>query len=296
MIDLLAEKFYYQMKLIREFEKTLFKLFDAGEITGTTHTYIGQESIAVGIINALEKKDIVISNHRCHGHYIVKNNEINNLLAEIMGKEEGVCKGRGGSQHLKTDYFYSNGVQGNMFPVAAGLALSQKKQKSKNITVIFIGDGTLGEGVIYETLNILGLLKIPLLVILENNKYAQSTSIKDNFYGNIGDRLKGFSIDVSEMCSNDVFEINDIFKNIIKKMKFKRSPHIGIIDTYRLAPHSKGDDDRPKEEINKWWKKDPILLLESKLDKEVINKINQKIDLNINNALLDVKKIGNAKF
>ena len=79
-------------------------------------------------------------------------------------------------------------------------------------------------------------------------------------------------------------------------MKSKRSPHIGIIDTYRLAPHSKGDDDRPKEEINKWWKKDPILLLESKLDKEVINKINQKIDLNINNALLDVKKIGNAKF
>ena len=119
----------YQMILIRRFEEFLLNIFEKGQIRGTTHTYMGQEAIAVGLIDNLSKNDTVISNHRCHGHYIAKTRDITGLLAEILGKDKGICRGRGGSQHLFASNFFSNGVQGNMFPVAAGLALAEKRRR-----------------------------------------------------------------------------------------------------------------------------------------------------------------------
>jgi TPP-dependent pyruvate/acetoin dehydrogenase alpha subunit len=285
------EIFYKQMLLIRRFEERLFELFSAGLIFGTTHTYIGQEAIAVSVINNLLKQDIIVSSHRCHGHYLTKTSDVVGLLAEIMGKEGGICGGRGGSQHLHRENFYSNGVQGNMFPVAAGMAYAEKLKGNDSILVIFIGDGTFGQGTIYETLNLISLWKIPLLIVVENNKYAQTTPIKLNFAGSFVDRIKAFNISVGAIESNDVEDLFQRFGQIIEKVRSNKSPHVEIIHTYRLGPHSKGDDDRPKKEIEFWRKKDPLIILEKRLEKRVINIIEKQINGILVKAEEDVRKM-----
>ena len=272
------------MLLIRRFEERLFKLFESGEINGTIHTYLGQEAIAVGCLNHLIKNDVVISNHRCHGHYLVRTNDVVGLLAEIFGKEGGVCRGRGGSQHVHRDNFFSNGVQGNMFPVAAGMAFAEKRKQNEAIVVVFIGDGTFGEGVIYETLNILALWSLPMLVVVENNQYAQSTNLKKNFAGTFSGRIKGFNISVGEIETNDVNILYNRFGPIINEIRETKSPHVEIVHTYRLGPHSKGDDDRPSDEIDFWKKNDPLTIYQKKINNAQIKKIETEVNRIIQEA------------
>ena len=166
--------FYERMFFIRRFEETLLDLFSLGKLVGTTHTYIGQEANAVGIIDHLDPAvDVVFSNHRCHGHYLAFADDPFGLMCEVMGKGPGVCGGKGGSQHLCRGNFYSNGVLGSIVPVATGIALAEKKKGSGAVSTVFLGDGTLGEGVTYESLNIASLWKLPVLFVVENNHYAQ---------------------------------------------------------------------------------------------------------------------------
>ena len=280
--------FFRQMYLIRKFEYLLLELFSKGEISGTTHTYIGQEAIAVGVINHLSKNDTVISNHRCHGHYLTYTDDLEGLLAEIMGKKEGICGGRGGSQHLHNGNFYSNGVQGNMFPVAAGMALAERENEG-DLVVVFIGDGTFGQGVIYETLNICSVLSIPLLVVIENNQYAQLTSIKHNFRGTFKKRIESFDISFGEMSTNEVEVIYERFSALIPLLRKEKIPHVELINTYRLGPHSKGDDFRDSSEIQQWEKKDPILMMEKKIHNQTIKKIKKEIDDRIQDVYEKIK-------
>src|SRR3990167_5669330 len=163
------------MLLIRRFEERVLELFSEGVLSGTTHTCIGQEAIPVVVMEHLQPQDIIWSNHRGHGHYIARTGDIKGLLAEIMGLPEGVCGGRGGSQHLCNGNFYSNGVLGSTAPIAAGMALAEKERKSDAIVVLFLGDGAFGEGVVYETLNLIALWHLPVLVVVEDNGYAQTT-------------------------------------------------------------------------------------------------------------------------
>lgn len=253
------EKFYYQMFLIRNFEKRVLELFEKGKLSGTTHCYIGQEANAVAIINNLKNNDIVVSNHRCHGHYLTLTNDVIGLLAELMGKEDGVCGGRGGSQHLCKDNFFTNGVQGSMVPIAAGMAYAEKKKRTNAIVVLFIGDGTFGQGVVYETFNMISLWKLPILIVVENNRYAQTTPITSNFAGTFSGRTLAFDLSFGEIESNDVEELNSRFKSIINNVRNNCVPHVEVIHTYRLCPHSKSDDHRPKEEIKAWEAKDPLI-------------------------------------
>jgi TPP-dependent pyruvate/acetoin dehydrogenase alpha subunit len=276
------------MLTIRLFEETLFSLYNKGHLSGTVHTYIGQEAIAVGVLSQISPDDIIFSNHRCHGHFLAKNNDVKGLFAEIMGKEGAICKGRGGSQHIYSDNFYSNGVQGNMFPVAAGISLSQKIKKTGGIGIIFIGDGTFGEGILYETLNIISLWEIPLLIIVENNLYAQSTPIEKNFSGSFKNRALAFNIDFSQMESNDVKEIYNKFTESLHFVRKNQKPRIEVVNTYRLAPHSKGDDDRSKDEIDMWKLKDPLTIIEKELTQEIINNIKTKTKLRISNIIDDL--------
>ena len=276
---------YEKMLTIRLFEESLFSLYNKGYLSGTVHTYIGQEAVAVGVLSQITKDDIIFSNHRCHGHYIAKNDDIFGLFAEIMGKEGAICKGRGGSQHIYAENFFSNGVQGNMFPVAAGIGLSQKINKTGGIAIIFIGDGTFGEGIIYETLNLVSLWDIPLLVVVENNFYAQSTPIKNNFSGSFKNRAKAFDINFGQIETNDVRVIYERFTKKIDFVRMNQKPHIEVVNTYRLAPHSKGDDDRSIEELNLWKLKDPLKIIEQVFEKEEIKKINDKINERISNTI-----------
>jgi len=147
------EVYYAGLYRIRRFEETVLENFPKGVFFGTTHTYLGQEADAVGVLQQLQENDIVFSNHRCHGHFLAYGGDPRALFAELMGKATGVCGGRGGSQHLHWRNFYSNGVQGGIAPVAAGMALAEKLKSSGAVTVAFLGDGSLGQGVVYETLN-----------------------------------------------------------------------------------------------------------------------------------------------
>lgn len=258
------EEFYRKMYKIRNFEETLLKLFSENKLTGTTHTGIGQEAVAVSVMNNVTDSDYVFSNHRCHGHFIAYSDNVEILLAEIMGKEEGVCKGRGGSQHLCYKKFYTNGIQGGIVPNATGIAWAEKLKKSKGMAVVFIGDGTLGQGIVYESFNMASLYSIPILYIVEDNAYAMTTRNTEGVAGQIVDRAKAFNIQNSEIESNDVVSLDNELKNAFEYVRNTGKPFCQVIHTYRLGPHSKGDDFRDEQEVAEHRAKDPLVLLENK--------------------------------
>ena len=264
----MLEQNLYKMYLIRLFEISLLNMFHKGYLSGTTHTCIGQEAIPVALEAFLRKDDIILSNHRCHGHYLARTDDIEGLLLEIQGHPNGICKGRGGSQHLYKNGFLTNGIQGNLFPVAVGMAFKQKQIGKKNIVIIFIGDGTFGEGIVYEGLNLASLLKVPLLIIVENNQYAQSTHYKHNLAGSIAKRAMAFNIQWHEVETNDIDQLSWAFNNSVSSVRYSQEPYMQIIKTYRLAAHSKGDDVRDTSEISTWQQRDPIKLLKNKLSDE----------------------------
>jgi len=290
-MDLNYKDIYKKMFLIRSFETLLLELFDKGKLFGTTHTYVGQEAIAVSVMENLTASDIVFSNHRCHGHFLAKEYDPEGLLAEIMGKKNGVCGGRGGSQHLQKNNFYSNGIQGGIVANSLGMAFAEKYKESGNIVVVFIGDGTWGEGITYEALNMASLWEVPLLVIVENNKYAQSTPFERNLAGSILKRVQAFDIEVNEVGSNDFSVLYPIFKEKIQYVRDCRKPYVQIVNTYRLNAHSKGDDDRPTDEIEKWWKKEPLQFVESKLSQLDIDDVKIKVKKKLEKIVKKVEQM-----
>ena len=266
------------MCLIRSFETLLLELFEKGKLFGTTHTYVGQEAIAVSVMENLNFSDVVFSNHRCHGHFLAKEDDPEGLLAEIMGRNEGVCGGRGGSQHLHKNNFYSNGIQGGIVSNALGMAFAEKYNKTDNIVVVFMGDGTWGEGLSYEALNMASLWCVPLLVVVENNRYAQSTPIDTNLAGSIAKRVQSFDIEFDEIESNDFGILYPRCYEAINYVRKNKKPFVQIINTYRLNAHSKGDDDRSQKEISEWWKKDPLKYVETKLSNNDVSQIKLSVE------------------
>src|SRR3990167_1395023 len=265
----MLEQNFYKMYLIRLVEMSLLNMFHKGYLSDTTHTCIGQEAIPVALEAFLQKDDIILSNHRCHGHYLARTDDVEGLLLEIQGHPEGICKGRCGSQHLYKNGFLTNGIQGNLFPIAVGMAFKQKKIGKKNIVIIFIGDGTFGQGIVYEGLNLASLLKVPLLIVVENNQYAQSTYYKHNLAGTIAKRAMAFNIEWHEIETNDVEQLSLVFDNAVSSVRYSQAPYMQIIKTYLLAAHSKGDDFRDTSEISAWQNRDPIKLLKNKISHEI---------------------------
>ena len=258
------EDFFFEMCLIRTFEKKLLNLFEKNLINGTTHTYIGQEANSAGIFKHLNlDKDIIWSNHRCHGHFISYCFLIIELMAEILGKKNGVCNGRGGSQHLHYKNFYSNGLLGGSLPQAVGAAFAKKD--SEDISVIFIGDGTLGSGYLYESMNLASIWNCPILFICENNFIAQTTPSNLTIGGKIDLRANSFGIKTFNSYDYDIEKISTISKKAVDYVRNKRRPVFLEVGSIRLGPHSKGDDTRSKEEILKLEKMDPYLKIKKKL-------------------------------
>ncbi len=241
--------FYRSLRRIRRFEETVLENFSKGVFYGTTHTSIGQEADAVGVLDGIQAGDIVVSNHRSHGHFLAYGGDMHSLFAELMGKAGGVCGGWGGSQHLHWRNFYSNGVQGGMIPAATGMALAEKSKASRAVVIAFLGDGTLGEGVIYEAFNMAALWSLPILYVVENNRIAQTTPVEKSLAGSMLERLAGFGLVVAEVDSSDVQVIDDAARVHIAEVRGEMKPHALIIDTCRFAAHSKGDDTRPTEEV-----------------------------------------------
>lgn len=269
---------YETLYTIRRTEELLLEYFTKGLLRGTTHTYLGQEAIAVSALSYLGEHDVVTSYHRSHGHFLAYCNDYKKLIAEIIGDSQGVCYGVGGSQHLHQGNFYSNGILAGMVPVATGMALAEKLKGTRGIAVCFLGDGALGEGVVYESFNLASLWKIPVLYVVENNRYAQSTPVELNLAGSIAGRLKAFHIETDEIESNDIGELLQRFQRAFDYVREERKPFCQIVNTYRAGPHSKGDDHRGEDELRFWKERDPLTLAKKYFQPSDIEKFEKRQD------------------
>ena len=276
---------YETMYRIRRFEETILDKFATGVFHGTTHTYLGQEANAVGILSHIEDDDAVFSNHRCHGHFIAYGGDMRGLFAELMGKGTGVARGRGGSQHVHWRNFYSNGVLGNAIPVATGVGLANKLTGSDAVVVVVMGDGALGEGVIYEALNMASLWGAPVLYVLENNGIAQTTPSRLGLSGDIRARFEAFAVPATEMKTADVEEIAGAAGDLLDEVRGQGRPRALVIETNRFAPHSKGDDTRPAEEIAVMRAEaDPIAIHGRRLSEEDRRDIEARVEVEVAEA------------
>lgn len=281
---------YRMLYRIRRFEETVLENFSSGLFYGTTHTYLGQEADAVGVLTHLEPEDIVFSNHRCHGHFLAYGGDMFALFAELMGKPDGVTGGRGGSQHVHWKNFYSNGILGSTAPVAAGTALAEKFKGRAAVTVVFLGDGALGEGVLYETFNLASLWSIPILFVLENNRIAQTTPIELALAGDISARFDSFLIPSLELDTSDVHDILPAAAEMLAHTRQHRSPAALILHTCRFGPHSKGDDTRPPEQIDELRaSRDPVAIQAARLPQKDLKSIREQIDAEVAQAFQRAK-------
>jgi len=251
--------------LIRSTEQLLLELFSKGLLSGTTHTCIGQELCQMSVVRALnDSDDVVLSNHRNHGHFLTYSGKFYGLVAEIMGRESGICCGVGGSQHLAYRNFHSNGVQGGLTAIGVGLARARRMRGSAGIVACFIGDGTLGEGLVYESLNLASVWHAPILFVVEDNGIAQTTPTADTTGGSIPARGSAFGLRTWELDDASATLFEDA-EDVVRTVRATREPGFLVIRTRRLGPHSKGDDLRDAEEMDAIRRRDPLARLGASL-------------------------------
>ena len=287
--DQTAEHFYAQMLLIRHTEQQFLQLFAQGKLNGTVHTCIGQEASAVAVVNALDlQRDVIFSNHRAHGHFLAYFGDVEGLLAEVLGREGGVCGGIGGTQHLYTRNFYTNGIQGGIAPCAVGAALAEKMQGSGAIATVFLGDGTMGQGVVYESMNIAALWGVPILFVLEDNGIAQTTPKQQEHAGDLTTRAQTFGIQTFTADSFDPLALHATAVAAVGLVRQQQCPAFLAVSCYRLGPHSKGDDTRSAEEIAMIEQRDPLRHLELQLDPQQLRQIQQAVEERVRLAVEQV--------
>jgi TPP-dependent pyruvate/acetoin dehydrogenase alpha subunit len=277
---------------IRRFEETLLERFATGVFAGTTHTCIGQEANAVGVLAGIRPTDVVVSNHRCHGHFLAYGGGPRELFAELMGRATGVSGGRGGSQHLHWRGFYSSGVLGGTVPLATGMALAEKRKGSGNVAVVFLGDGALGEGVVYEAINMASLWGAPVLFAVEHNHLAQSTPSHLQLAGSVPARFEAFGIATASLDTSDAAEIVPVATSLLDEVRATSTPRALVLETRRFGPHSKGDDPRTAEELAALREgRDPVELLGARLDDtaraDVVGAVDAEIAAAFDAALAD---------
>ena len=276
---------YRSMLRIRRFEETVLDEFKRGVFSGTTHTSLGQEANAVGVISQLHVDDIIVTNHRCHGHYLAYGGDMRALFAELMGRSTGICGGRGGSQHIHWRNLYSNGVQGGIAPIAVGMGLAEKRKNTGAAVAVFLGDGTFGQGALYEALNMASLWAAPILFVVENNGIAQTTPTSTVLAGSIRRRFEAFDIETVELDTSDVIEISSAASGLIARVHSGKAPAALILNTARFGPHSKGDDTRSVEAVDALRaRRDPIRIAGDQLDAAEISIIADEVEFEVRAA------------
>ena len=288
-------EFFEKMLLIREFDESATRLFTKGEITGSIHACCGQEAVAVGVCSNLLKTDYIVSNHRGHGHNIAKGADPNRLMAELYGKKDGYCKGKGGSLHMAAvdkGVLGCNGIVGAGIPIATGVALAIKQNKEDKVVVCFFGDGASNEGVFHESLNIASLWNLPIVFIVENNQYAVTMSVERSIpTKDISIRAVSYDIPGITVDGMNVIKVFEEANKAIKRAREGNGPTLLECQTYRLMGHSRGDPlygpYRSKEEYDDWKVKDPILQIVGELDLSEDEKkdIKSKVDRIIKNSI-----------
>ena len=267
--------------LIRTTEQRILDLFGRGLLSGTTHTCLGQELAQIAVVRALnDPEDVVLSNHRNHGHFIAYSGDLLGLIAEVMGREAGVCGGYGGSQHIAYRHFHSNGVQAGMTGIGVGMALARKMANSGAMVVAMVGDGTLGEGLLYESMNLAAIWGLKMLFVVENNGIAQTTETARTIGGTIEARGHAFGLRTWRLQDAAPEFCADV-ESIVGTMRAEWRPGMLVIDTCRMGPHSKGDDLRTAKEKRRISERDPLAAIGRQLNAESRAEIEER-----NNALL----------
>jgi pyruvate dehydrogenase E1 component alpha subunit len=266
------------MMLIRLFEEALEEMFSRGLLHGTMHLSIGQEATAAGACLALEKEDLITSTHRGHGHCLAKGADPYKMFAELLGREDGYCRGRGGSMHiadLSNGNLGANGIVGGSLTISVGAALSFQLQKKENIVLCFFGDGAVNEGSFHEALNLASLWSLPVLFLCENNQYGMSMASSKAVAGeSIASRGESYGIKSVQIDGNDVEKVFKTVKNFKNEILETKSPRFIEAVTYRYRGHSKSDRNlyRTSDEINYWKEeKDPIKRFIGKLQEEGVS-------------------------
>jgi len=266
---------YRRMALIRQFEEVAYRCYEAGEIKGTIHASIGQEAVAVGISAALHETDLVFSHHRGHGHALAKGVDPTRLFAELLGRANGVSGGKGGSMHAtdtSVGFLGSLAVVGSSIPLAVGVGLAAKVRATGAVAVVFFGDGAINQGVLYESMNLAVIWRLPVLFVCENNGYA--ISVRSSYAtGGAGlvQRALAFGLDARQVDGQSVTRVTELATEVMARVRDGQAALIEAV-TYRLVGHSRGDPAhglyRSKEEVLKWKERDPLTVHAAATDLE----------------------------
>jgi pyruvate dehydrogenase E1 component alpha subunit len=289
--DLLTD-LYRQMYLIRRFEQEAARLYTERKIGGFLHLYIGQEAVAVGSLSVLEQQDSVMTAYRCHGHYLTRGGCPKAGLAELLGKETGCAKGRGGSMHfydVKNNFLGGWGIIGAQIPLAAGIAFAQKYLENDGVSLCFLGDGAINIGPFHEGLSLAALWKLPVVFIIENNQFAMGTPLQKTFpTDDLSIRALGYPMARDSVDGHDVFAVRAATHAAVRRAREQNLPTLIEAKTYRYRGHSMADPAkyRTKEQLQQWQDRDPIKVLGDKLDtlghstirEDIEKQVDQEID------------------
>lgn len=263
----LALRMYEQMRKIRAFEEQADDLYKTRRMPGLTHLYIGEEAVAVGVCETLRTDDYITSTHRGHGHCLAKGADVERMFCELLGKEHGYCRGKGGSMHIADHVngnLGANAIVGGSAGIATGAAFSAQRRGTDGVAVCFFGEGALGQGVLYEVMNMASLWKLPVIYACENNLYNEYTHYGETTAGEIGARATAFGIPVEEVDGQDVRAVHAAATRAVQRARAGEGPTFLVLNTYRFMGHHVGDVDRAyyrsKEEEQQWRERDPIAL------------------------------------
>lgn len=287
----LGTRLYRQMLRIRLFEEQVNELYTRALMPGLAHLYIGEEAVAVGICEALKKTDYVTSTHRGHGHCLAKGATPDRMFAELLGKEAGYCRGKGGSMHIAdpaTGNLGANAIVGGSAGIATGAALTAKRLKTDQVTVCFFGEGALGQGVLYEVMNLAALYKLPVIYACENNLYTEYTHFSETTAGDIVARGAAFGVHSESVDGQDVRAVHAAAQKLAIRARQGEGPALLVCNTYRYTGHHVGDINREyyrsKQEEQEWkTKRDPIknqgdwLVSQKLVDANELQKIESKV-------------------
>lgn len=266
-----AREFYKQMLLIRRFEEKCVELYSSQKIGGFLHLYIGEEAIAVGVMDALSDEDAVLATYREHGQALARGISAKSIMAEMYGKVEGCSRGRGGSMHLfdaKTRFYGGSAIVGGALPLAVGMALADKMQNKNRVTVCIFGDGAVAEGEFHESLNLAALWNLPILFVCENNSYAMGTALKyTESETNIYKKAESYKIHSKQIDGMSVIDVAKATQRAVEDIRETNAPMFLECLTYRFRAHSMFDAElyREKSEVEEWKGKDPLIVFEDKL-------------------------------
>jgi TPP-dependent pyruvate/acetoin dehydrogenase alpha subunit len=261
-------RLYTEMLKIRLFEESVNELYTSAKMPGLAHLYIGEEAVAVGICQALRDDDYITSTHRGHGHCLAKGANVDRMFAELLGKEPGYCRGKGGSMHIadqERGNLGANAIVAGSSGIATGAALSAKKRGTDQVAVCFFGEGAFGQGLLYEVMNMAALWRLPVVYVCENNLYSEYTHYSETTAGSIGDRPRAFGIPVQEVDGQDVYAVNEAARQAVGRARAGEGPSFILCNTYRQHGHHVGDVDRgyyrSKVEESQWSEdRDPLKL------------------------------------